>query len=116
VSWAPLPPEAESVEPRPVGASLDRVAEDLGVARPGAGAQASAQALRDVFSGWAEVVGDHLARHARPVALRRGVLILAVDNPAWVTELRYLEADLLQRIDDAAPGVVERVELRVRRS
>jgi hypothetical protein len=43
------------------------------------------------------------------------VLVIAVDEPGWATQLRYLESDLLGRLAGAlGEGVVERVEVRVR--
>jgi predicted nucleic acid-binding Zn ribbon protein len=44
------------------------------------------------------------------------VLSLAVDDPVWAAQLRWLEADLLARVAEVTgPGVVERISLRVRR-
>ena len=98
---------ADAPEPRPIGASLDRVARGLG----GAGADA----LRALFGRWAEIVGPQLATHARPLSLRSGVLVVGVDEPGWAAQLRYLETDLLERLGDAlGAGVVSRVEVRVR--
>jgi hypothetical protein len=37
---------------------------------------------------WPELVGPELARRARPGALNRGTLVLYVDNPTDVMELR----------------------------
>ena len=97
----------DSADPRPIGASLDRVARGLG--------GADAAALRGLFGRWADIVGPQLATHARPLRLRSGVLVVAVDEPGWATQLRYLESDLLRRLGEAlGEGVVERVEVRVR--
>jgi len=99
--------QSDPPDPKPLGASLDRVARRLG----GAGAEA----LGGLFGHWAEIVGPQLATHARPLSLRAGVLVIAADEPGWATQLRYLESDLLGRLADAlGEGVVERVEVRVR--
>jgi predicted nucleic acid-binding Zn ribbon protein len=67
-----------------------------------------------VFSRWEEAVGAGVAAHARPVSLNDGVLVVAVDQPGWATQLRYLSADLLLRLADVAgEGVVRRIEIRV---
>ena len=93
--------------PWPVGASLDRLTRALG-APP-------APVLEKVFSRWAEVVGPAIAGHARPASLRGGVLVVAVDEPAWGSELRYLAPQLLSRIEAAVgPGAVRSLEVRVR--
>ena len=96
-------------DPRRLDASLDRVARGLG--GPGAGA------LRTVFAHWADIVGPHVADHARPLSLVGGVLAVAVDEPGWATQLTYLQADLLRRLEDAlGVGVVTRITVRQRPS
>ena len=53
---------------------------------------------------------------SRPLSLSRGVLVVAVSDPAWATQLTYLEGDLVARFRDAlGEGVVQRVEVRQRR-
>ena len=40
--------------------------------------------------------------------------MVAVDEPAWATQLRWLEADLVTRLNEAlGAGQVERIEVRV---
>jgi len=52
-----------------------------------------------VFFLWAQIVGSDIARHAQPVGLRNGSLIIAVDHPIWLQELkRYHKPMLLQKI------------------
>jgi predicted nucleic acid-binding Zn ribbon protein len=98
----------DSPNPRPIKASLDRVARSLG------GPDASS--LSGLFGHWADIVGPQLAAHARPLSLARGVLVVGVTEPGWATELTYLESELLGRFRDAlGDGVVERVEVRLRR-
>ena len=95
-------------EPRPLKASLDRVARSLG--GPDSGS------LSGLFGRWADIVGPQLAAHARPVSLSSGVLVVAVTEPAWATQLTYLDSELLGRFREAlGDGVVERVEVRLRR-
>jgi predicted nucleic acid-binding Zn ribbon protein len=93
--------------PRPLVESLDRVARSLG--GPGA------DALGAVFSRWDDVVGAAVARHSWPVSLARGVLVVGVDEPAWHTQLTFLQADILERLAAVAgPATVTRVDVRVR--
>jgi predicted nucleic acid-binding Zn ribbon protein len=50
-------------------------------------------------SNWPQIVGDGVAKHAQPVSLRNGTLIVAVDHPVWLQELeRYHKALLLQKL------------------
>jgi predicted nucleic acid-binding Zn ribbon protein len=89
-----------------VGESLDRVAASLGVPL--------ASTLSTVFASWPEMVGESVAQHSRPRSLRDGVLVVAVDEPAWATQLRWLVADLLTRLREVlGPDQVARIEVRV---
>jgi predicted nucleic acid-binding Zn ribbon protein len=95
-------------EPKSIKASLDKVARSLG--GPDAGS------LSGVFGHWADIVGPQLAAHARPLSLSAGVLVVGVTEPAWATEMTYLNSELLRRFGEAlGEGVVQRVEVRLRR-
>jgi predicted nucleic acid-binding Zn ribbon protein len=88
--------------------SLAKVAGPLGASQP---------QLSAVFGRWEELVGPVVAAHAKPVALQRGTLVVHVDEPGWATQLRFLSADVIGRIDAATePGVVQRIDVRVRPS
>ncbi|CAN5206392.1 hypothetical protein BH24ACT1_BH24ACT1_04040 [soil metagenome] len=92
-----------------MGASLDRLSASFG--GPPAGV------LTAVFASWDDVVGEGVAAHARPRSLRHGVLVVVVDDPAWATQLRWLEADLLTRLATVAgEGVVTEIQVRVSRA
>ena len=93
-------------EPRPVGESLDRLSRSLS----GMGAQP----LVSVFTEWPKVVGDTLAAHCRPLSLDGTKLVIAVDEPAWATQIRYLETELLRRLAQVVEGPpVQSIEVRV---
>jgi predicted nucleic acid-binding Zn ribbon protein len=94
-------------EPRRIGESLDRVAKRLGAP--------SSAGLAAVFAGWRDAVGDEVAAHAAPVSLVDGVLVVAVDQPIWRTQLAYLEPELVRRFAAVAgPDVVRAVRVRMR--
>src|SRR5689334_11479071 len=48
-----------------------------------------------VFYLWPQIVGNDIAKHAQPVALRNGSLIVAVDHPIWLQELKRFHKNLL---------------------
>jgi predicted nucleic acid-binding Zn ribbon protein len=77
---------------------------------------ASVGTTRSLFGEWDQIVGPQVARYARPRTLRRGTLVVAVTDPAWATQLRFLEAELVTRIA-AATGTeeVRAIEVRVDR-
>lgn len=52
-----------------------------------------------VFYHWSSIVGSDIARHAQPVSLRNGMLIVAVDHPVWLDDLsRYHKGLILQKV------------------
>lgn len=105
-TWRPAKPSDDS--PRGIGEALDRVSRSLGMGR--------ADTLRAVFGRWAEVVGEQIAAHASPSSLRDGVLVVTVDEPVWATQLRWLEADLLRRLDGIlGDGAVTKIEVQIAR-
>jgi predicted nucleic acid-binding Zn ribbon protein len=76
----------------------------------------SAKAVAGVFARWEEAVGPDVAAHARPVALRDGVLLVEVDEPGWATQLRYLQGRLVERLRAVAGAAsLHAIELRVGR-
>ncbi|MBA2280848.1 MAG: DUF721 domain-containing protein [Acidimicrobiia bacterium] len=94
-------------DPAPIRAPLDRLLGSLGAP--------SADALSALFERWSELAGMPLADHGEPVRLEGGVLTVAVREPAWATEWRYRQGELLRRCDEAlGEGIVTRVEVRVR--
>ncbi|HLK10880.1 MAG TPA: DUF721 domain-containing protein [Candidatus Binatia bacterium] len=52
-----------------------------------------------VWGHWEEVAGPVLARHARPRRLRRGVLVIDVDDSSWMQELLLLKPELCARLN-----------------
>jgi predicted nucleic acid-binding Zn ribbon protein len=107
VPYQPLP-TGSSDDPVPVTGSLDRVVRRLG--------GPSAAAVGGLFERWEDIVGEQIAAHTRPSSLRDGTLVVTVDDPAWATQLRFLESDLLARVRAALDGVeVASVTVRVRR-
>ena len=60
-----------------------------------------------VFGEWQRVVGEQIATHAAPTALREGVLSVTAESTAWATQLRMVQAQLLAKIAAAVgEGVV----------
>ena len=90
---------ADDRDPQPLGRLASRLSGERGWAPQLSGGA--------VFGRWAELVGDEVAEHARPVALRDGVLTVQADSTAWATQLRLLQRQLLGRLAAAlGDGVV----------
>ena len=93
-------------EPVSIGDAAALVGDELGLAEP--------RSFTRLVDAWNDVVGDAVAQHSRPRGVRNGVLDIAVDAPAWATQLRYLEADLVDRASRlVGPGVVTAVRISV---
>jgi predicted nucleic acid-binding Zn ribbon protein len=93
-------------EPRSVRDALAQVSRELGLPDP--------EHLTRILARWPEMVGAVVAEHARPRSLREGVLTVEVDAPAWATQLRYLEAELVARVDrEVAAGAVGHIRVVV---
>ncbi|MEP7113208.1 MAG: DUF721 domain-containing protein [Ilumatobacteraceae bacterium] len=109
-----------SRDPVPFGESLDKVVRSLrhddstAVSSTQTGSQMAKQ-MGGVFGRWTEAVGDAIAAHVKPVKLDGTKLIVEVDDPAWATQLRFLETILKQRLLEVAGATIETIEARVRR-
>ena len=104
--WTPLP-DPNGPPPRRVADDLDAVLGRLG--------GGSAEVTGIVFRQWAEAVGAAIAVHASPVALRGTTLVVAVDQPAYATQLRMMSNQLIARLTElAGPGAVDALDVRVR--
>jgi predicted nucleic acid-binding Zn ribbon protein len=99
-------PERGSDDPRPLRDSLAEVSADLGLPEP----DALAYLIRD----WEKLVGSEVAPHCRLTSLRDGVLRVTVDTAPRGTQLRYREAELVERAQALlGPDVVRELRVRV---
>ena len=100
----PLPGQGTS--PQPLGKALDRVMRGLGAPE--------ASGVHLVFDRWPEVVGEALAGRTKPLRIEGSRLVLAVDEPAMVTHVKFLQPELLNRLEQLlGPGRVTSLDLRV---
>ena len=81
-------------EPIELGNALERLLGSLD-APP-------ADLLSTVFGRWEEVVGSDVARHCRPAAVEGDRLVVIATDPAWASELQWLAARVLERINEIA--------------
>ena len=113
-----------SRDPVPIGESLNSVVRSLrnestdSASSSQAASQMASQVasqMGGVFGRWAEAVGDAVANHVTPVKLDGTKLVVEVDDPAWATQLRFLETTLKQRLLEVAGATIDTIEARVRR-
>lgn len=74
---------------------------------------APAAAIGGVFGRWEEAVGPAVAAHVQPVKLDGTTLVVEVDDPAWATQLKFLEGTMRARLAEVAGATVDRVDVRV---
>jgi predicted nucleic acid-binding Zn ribbon protein len=97
---------AATPDPTPLADALARVRDELGLP--------DSDAVSTLFERWHEVVGEDVAAHARLDAVRDGTAAITVDSPLWATQLRYLEAAIVERAGAlVGPGPVVRIRVRV---
>jgi predicted nucleic acid-binding Zn ribbon protein len=101
-----------SRDPVPLSQSLSGVMRSL----RGPDETVGAAAMGGVFGRWAEAVGDVVAAHVQPVKLDGSHLVVEVDDPAWATQLKFLESDLRARLREVTGARIEQFDVRVRRS
>ena len=106
-----------SRDPVPIGESLNSVVRSLRNDSASNNHMASQMAsqMGGVFGRWAEAVGEAVANHVKPVKLDGTKLVVEVDDPAWATQLRFLETTLKQRLLEVAGATIDTIEARVRR-
>lgn len=104
--WEPLPDAA--VDPTRIDRSVERILRSIG--GPGT------DVLTRVFGSWNEVAGDDLAAMAQPESLTDGCLTVSVEDPAWVSEVRFRRQAMLERLaSQLGPGAVTTIDVRIRR-
>ena len=104
MSAPPGPPVRR--EPEPVGNVLRRTLTARGWERR--------YELARIVAAWAEIAGEAVAAHSRPVALTdEGTLVVVADSATWATQLTFLQATVRARLAEVCgPALVRAVQLR----
>ena len=102
-------------EPVRLGDSLADVVKSLRPDDQRRTAQAPATVMGGVFGRWEEAVGMAVAAHVQPVKLDGTTLVVEVDDPAWATQLKFLEGTMRTRLAEVAGASIERIDVRVAR-
>jgi len=53
---------------------------------------------------WDQLVGEQIARRARPLRFRQGVLEVQVDHPVWMKQLQMLKPQILAKLTQQLPN------------
>lgn len=48
---------------------------------------------------WRRAVGNEIKKHTKPYSIENGVLVVLVDNSAWMNELTFLKTEILKKLN-----------------
>lgn len=100
--WTPLP--SHNTAPTPLRSALDNLASTLGLT--------DVDSINALFVDWPDIVGEHLAEHCKPRALRDQVLTIEASDQQWATELKWMTSLLIERCCSAlGPDAVNAVRI-----
>ena len=89
-----------------IGSILDKVLHQY---RPRAD-----QELYKAWDIWSTAVGPEIAAHARPAAIKGRRLLVHVSNSSWLHHLRYMEKELIEKINGALGAErIETIQLKI---
>jgi hypothetical protein len=54
--------------------------------------------LDALYRQWCNIFSGPLADHTAPVDLKEGLLVIAVDSPAWLQHLKFLKNEILAKL------------------
>ena len=70
-----------------------------------------------IFSSWPEIAGDRMAAHTRPTNIHNKILFIEVDDPIWLTQLKYMKQAIIDKIEtQIKPGVFKDIRFFLKRS
>lgn len=70
----------------------------------------------DLLHEWRSVVGDTVASRSSPTSVRKHVLLVEVENNAWMQEIRFHQREIIERIREHFPELeVEGLRLMLKR-
>jgi len=76
----------------------------------------STTAITGVFGEWPKIVGEQVALHVTPIKLERGRLVVEIDDPSWATQMRFLEPQLINKLNASTTSTITAIEVRVKRN
>lgn len=58
------------------------------------------QSMLRVWRLWDRVLGEEIARNARPAAFKGSLLLVYVTSSTWLHHLRFVKQDIVRRLND----------------
>ena len=69
---------------------LDSMFRDLGISER--------IKLDALYRQWCDIFSGPLADHTAPTDLKEGLLVIAVDSPAWLQHLKFLKKEIIAKL------------------
>jgi predicted nucleic acid-binding Zn ribbon protein len=70
--------------------------------------------LAEIFDLWSAAVGDGIAANAQPAAFKGRLLVVHVNSSAWLHQLRFLKADIIEKVNAAlGKSLVDEIQFRI---
>ena len=60
--------------------------------------------VSSIHKTWEEVVGSDVSSHTKVRHVKNGVLFVAVDHPAWGTQLKYMQDKIVEQLARVVPN------------
>ena len=57
--------------------------------------------LTSLFSLWDDVVGEAVAKNAKPAGFKGKILLVNVVSSVWIQELQYYKKDMIRKLNEA---------------
>jgi len=57
--------------------------------------------LTGIFSLWDDVMGEAVAKNARPAGFKGKILLVHVGSSVWIQELQYYKKDMIGKLNEA---------------
>jgi predicted nucleic acid-binding Zn ribbon protein len=96
----------EQTDPQSIANSLERLLGGLNAP--------TVDMLSSVFGEWETIVGPDLAERSSPGSVDGDELTISVTDPAWATEFRWLEKELIERLAQVTGSDrIQRLRIRV---
>ena len=103
-----------TIDETPENGQESRLSDELDVLLRKLGSESST-IVAGIFSNWSQLVGDTVAQHASPIKLESGRLLVEVDEPAWATQMRFLESEIISKLSTSTGNTINGIDVRVKR-
>ena len=103
-----------TIDETPENSQESRLSDELDVLLRKLGSESST-VVAGICSTWDQLVGETVAQHASPIKLELGRLLVEVDEPAWATQMRFLESEIISKLSASTGNAINGIDVRVKR-